>query len=375
MNSLFIQACVTGNLEECKSISEQKVIPPITPITPITKEKGMIWASAAGHVEIIRFLLDEHPPSIDTRNRALEMAVSNGHLPVVRFWRDHGVTNRKAITGSITNGHLSVVQYFLSHEEYSPDQLRVFCTSAIINGHADILALLLDSGAPQLEEYIIEALNHQRVDIFHLLVRRGVGHIPIECVYCCYKADMAREILDSGHVEVDLMRWMKDCITFGVNDEDTMEMVRLLLERGCDPYRTLIYAIGKESESIVKLVLDFRAIDIHQNDNKVLKTALCSTAPILRLILSHGAIFRVGMPTSELEACLDQTYINGEREALILSFLPDSDLMKLAEDTGSDTLRSRISDVYLKRQYIQDTLSRAGVCKDVCGIILNTSTL
>ena len=128
-------AAMNGILENVAFLASQganvnhKTPPPPKPPylslqDPILASKSALWsssllhvASQGGHVQLVKFLLEQNASSLETNAlnlTALHIAAEHGHLEVVRILRERGgQVDQLALHHAAKNGHAAVVQYLL----------------------------------------------------------------------------------------------------------------------------------------------------------------------------------------------------------------------------------------------------------------------
>lgn len=113
-----------------------------------TKNDALIYAGGSGHLEFVKFLLD-NVANIHTKDdSALIQASKNGHLKVVNFLLDRGANihalDDAALRLSSQEGHLEVVKLLLDKGAYIHAGNNYALIYASWNGHSKVVNFLLD---------------------------------------------------------------------------------------------------------------------------------------------------------------------------------------------------------------------------------------
>ncbi len=115
------------------------------------KDKGLRWASANGHLAVVKYLVERGADIHTDNNIALSFASENGHLPVVKYLvknkADIRADNDYALRHASEYGHLPVVKYLVERgadiHALNDDALRI----ASYNGHLPVVKYLVEHKA------------------------------------------------------------------------------------------------------------------------------------------------------------------------------------------------------------------------------------
>jgi len=115
------------------------------------KTRALRIASATGHTEVVRLLLDSGANMYTCGDCALQSASENGHIEVVRLLLDRGAylhTRRDcALRVASSNGHIEVVRLLLDRGAHFYTRSHGALRSASANRHPDVVRLLLEYGS------------------------------------------------------------------------------------------------------------------------------------------------------------------------------------------------------------------------------------
>ena len=191
---------------------------------------ALMFASSAGHMEIVRLLLEA---SADKNVRdengmtALMLASSAGHVEIAGLLLEAGasknlsstLTGRTALMFASSAGHVETVRLLL--EAGADKNLRSMPSSrtalmfASLNGYVEVVRLLLSDGADKNEK----DWNGKTA----LMLASSAGHVEIVRLLLDAGADKNRMSLPFGRTALML-----------ASSEGHVEIVRLLLEAGAD---------------------------------------------------------------------------------------------------------------------------------------------
>ena len=84
-----------------------------------SKNRALMSASEEGHLEIVKYLVENGADVTVEDNFPVRSASEDGHLSVVKYLTEHGAditaTNNFAVIHASRNGHLPVVKYLVEH--------------------------------------------------------------------------------------------------------------------------------------------------------------------------------------------------------------------------------------------------------------------
>ena len=274
--------------------------------TDATSRTPLSWAAEKGHTDVIKLLLE--PPgkttstanidSVDTHNRTpLSWAAGAGHDPVVKILLSQGADPTlksklfgSPITWAAREGHkkvfLTLLESNLIQEkdmlDHNGGSLMHLAAS---NGKLEIIKLLLDHPDPALndpnklnktgENSILIASSYGHDDIVRILLNHG-ARVDIKMPYSGHTA-LTFAIQFGYWVTVDmLIKHDKNVLRTKTAEDYTplfvavceghYEIVKLLLDNGCDPdmhptrkrHHTLLHAAADAGHFLVlKLVLKY----------------------------------------------------------------------------------------------------------------------
>jgi len=161
-------ACRHNRLEIAKYLINRGVNP--------TSDINIQAASEHGHTEIVRLLLKHGANPTVNNNLAILSASKNDHIDVVRLLLQNDskytvVTTalNRAIKLATAMGHLEVVRALLEYGADPTDEDNYAIKHASVNGYLEIVRLLLQKGAKPIDYAIIYASGLDRIKIIELL--------------------------------------------------------------------------------------------------------------------------------------------------------------------------------------------------------------
>jgi hypothetical protein len=135
---------------------------------PYDEEESCKQATAGGHLDCLRFLVDKVEPSRDTEKEAALQAAAYGHLDIVKYF----VEERKiwddlklcCVKNAAMHGRIDCLNY-LVEEAKVPLNDWEYIAFARYFGHPDCVNYLLEKGSPEPtdEEYaaFVEDMKEQ----------------------------------------------------------------------------------------------------------------------------------------------------------------------------------------------------------------------
>ena len=151
------------------------------------------WASANGHLEIVRLLLEAQKPCTI---RALGWASLNGHAEIVKLLL---AANKSCTTEALDyasdGGHIEVVKLLLKAGSPYSDCTTLAFNCALLYGYTKIIKLLLAANKPCATDALDWASLYGHIEIVKLLLAAGSPYSD-----CTYRAlDWASV---NGHTEI-----------------------------------------------------------------------------------------------------------------------------------------------------------------------------
>lgn len=141
---LFIKAAEHGNIDVLQRV---RIFPSLYIIN-----EAFLYAAYAGHVDVVRFLVNKGA-SISYRNEAaLRFAAGKMHHQVVSFLLQQGAKATEAFRIAAFAGNTSAAQFLFSNVLDRNDLvlLQSAVQLASENGHLDIVKYLFANGAEQI---------------------------------------------------------------------------------------------------------------------------------------------------------------------------------------------------------------------------------
>ena len=195
----IFKACSAGNLELVKQL--------ITRNGFDVRHYSVRWASAYGHLEIVKYLVSQGANVCYNNNIAVRYAAVNGHLEVVKYLVSQGANvranNDYAIRFASQFGHLEIVKYLVSQgadicintvcnvsERGNLELIKYFVSqgldikandniairSASAYGHLEFIKYLVSQGADVRaanDDVIITASLNGHLEVVKYLVSQG----------------------------------------------------------------------------------------------------------------------------------------------------------------------------------------------------------
>ena len=135
-------------------------------------EEALLTASTNGNLEIMKYLVEEEGVDVGAfKNNSLIWTARKGHFEAFKYLHEKGADIKRddeALKAAVSNGKTEIVEYILKHDEES--DLRYPLILAAHYGHADIAKILVEAGADNIEEALIEATTMYKGDVVKYLV-------------------------------------------------------------------------------------------------------------------------------------------------------------------------------------------------------------
>lgn len=163
----IFEAASKGSLEDTKAIY-QRVQPWHEDVSKIAIAK----AALAGHIQIVRFLIENESEALGGRcpydGTAMENAAINGHMEIVQYLFEKGLRprNATAIVNAARHGHIHVVKYLL---EKGCPRSAMAIVEAATNGHLAIVQYLCENKCPYDNDTLVGAARNNHLHIVRYL--------------------------------------------------------------------------------------------------------------------------------------------------------------------------------------------------------------
>lgn len=247
-------------------------IPAADPMGALT---ALLFAARQGALDVVRVLVaagaDVHQTSVDGSSPLL-VAAQNGHYEIARFLLDHGANPNQANRNGWTPLYLAVT---------NRNALTTAVPAPSAEGVLDFIKMLLDGGADPNHRIKAETEVHQANTSLWLkeagatpLLRAALcGDLTVVRLLLAYGADPLIGTFDNTTplMVASGVGWA-DGFTFEYSEDQTLELVKLLLDTGAgvndaneDGITALHGAAYKGANNVVQLLVD-RGADLAAKD-------------------------------------------------------------------------------------------------------------
>jgi ankyrin repeat protein len=131
-------------------------------------DMALKYAAGQGHLDVVQFLFGKGAKKLQ---EALWDSVWNNHLEVVKFLKSQGVDDRWTLPFAAELGHLDLVK-FLSDGSSEKD-LNNALVEASHQGHLKVVEFLVDKGAKSLDESLSGAIRQGHKQVVDFLKSKG----------------------------------------------------------------------------------------------------------------------------------------------------------------------------------------------------------
>lgn len=276
-------------------------------------------AANAGHMEIVRYLLEFGVDTADALERSREnpiyLAISKGHMEIARLLFQHSglgtstpdTDDKRAFTLCLAAGcglesHVRQLlgygpldeQYLFKFPFVTPG-FRGPLEAAARNGHTEIAAQLLNERRvnPRREYPLLHAAQKGHEHIVKLLLDHGADH---DDDYCLDRASLYEAVEHE-----DVFRLL---VNRGVDLTDTM------YDEDGEPVTIMSLVIRRGKIALVELLLNNGVEMEEPDDNDLLRWAIEGGPAMLRYLLTRGLLTFPSTPS--------------ERQAAVMSAIRDS---------------------------------------------------
>jgi ankyrin repeat protein len=211
-NQALISASYNGHLDVVKYLVENGAK------ISAQRNKALIEASDGGHLDIVKYLVERGADVSAQRNQALIHASRKGRLDIVKYLAENGADvsarDNQALVHASRNGYLDIVKYLVERGADVSAQRNRALIAASYGGRLDIVKYLVERGAyvhaqdTEGDTALIGASEHGRLDIVKYLVERG--------------ADVRAENTEG------------DTALIRASEHGHLDIVKYLVERGAD---------------------------------------------------------------------------------------------------------------------------------------------
>jgi ankyrin repeat protein len=158
---LLYVACKCGHVEIVRFLLQ----------TQSPTHDAMITACEHGHLEIVQLLIEHGMSDFE---RYLHEATYSGNLQLVKFFFSRGVSDPSiALAMAAQEGYLhrrkAAVQYLLSFNSDQESKNKALLRASQY-GKIDIVRILVDSGANNIEDALKVGINHNRGEVIEFLL-------------------------------------------------------------------------------------------------------------------------------------------------------------------------------------------------------------
>ena len=206
-------------------------------IKEIAFERAVKW----GHLDIVKYLV-ENGIDIHTQNdQALKYACIHGRLEVVKYLIENGADISKVYENNMAvlievanNGYLNVIKYLLeiiNSTEYS----EMILLTACVKGHLNMVKYLVEKGTNihfLNEQSLWSACQQGHLDIVKYLIEKGavINDDMLECASSKGNLKIVKYLVERGaDVHANDEQTLKSAYAKGY-----MQTARYLVEQGAD---------------------------------------------------------------------------------------------------------------------------------------------
>eukprot|EP00036_Acanthoecidae_sp_10tr_P016488 CAMPEP_0206303040 /NCGR_PEP_ID=MMETSP0106_2-20121207/9032_1 /ASSEMBLY_ACC=CAM_ASM_000206 /TAXON_ID=81532 /ORGANISM="Acanthoeca-like sp., Strain 10tr" /LENGTH=737 /DNA_ID=CAMNT_0053733823 /DNA_START=349 /DNA_END=2562 /DNA_ORIENTATION=+ len=319
-------ACKLGHLDLVKFFFEHGATTEDRDRDPKRQGNALHYAAWGGHLDVLRWLLDEEGASLDdvdiVGNTALLYAVYGGHRHVVdelvrrgRSLQERNSKNHNALLQAACGGHLDLVKWLLD-QGFSLEDADLDGNTSLLfaawGGHLDLIHFLLANGSSLYEQnhnghsIFLSAANGGRIEIVEWLLEMGFsltetnnnGDTALLLAAYGGHRPLVERLLRLGASLTDRNGCGFSALLSAANGGQ-LEMAKWLLENGSsldecdnDGYTSLILAACGGNIELVRFLIEQGASLKERNsngDSALLLAAYCSHRDLVDWLLKNGA--------------------------------------------------------------------------------------
>ncbi|KAH8552701.1 ankyrin repeat-containing domain protein [Umbelopsis sp. PMI_123] len=145
----------------------------------VNEDCALRFAAAKGHTDVVKLLLDYGANATAQHSKALRQASKSGFEEVTKLLLDAGADPNASmgasLAGASVNGHLGVVQLLLSHGAHIDNRGGNRAVQlAIRDGHIDVVRELVKAGVDLESEETVKLLQRRgREDVLQAVIELG----------------------------------------------------------------------------------------------------------------------------------------------------------------------------------------------------------
>ena len=163
------------------------------------------YAAGSGHIECVKLLLNTGATSV---NSALELASEGGHAKCVDVLIDNGANSfHDALYFTAIEGHTECMRILLSKgSPIKTKQLNENLNDAAYKGNADILQLLIDHGANDLNQATWTSALRGHGECLRILIRNGANELeePLNGAAMKGHTECLKILMESGENDLKI---------------------------------------------------------------------------------------------------------------------------------------------------------------------------
>lgn len=248
-----------------------------------SKISALYHASENGHLQVVKYLVNENKNILDDNLDVIDNAAGYGHLNVVTFLVKNGIkicnNSDTSLCNAAENGYGEVVATLI-HENVSEGMEEMLQLSAL-NGHLDMVKYLVMVGADIRTDnyYVLNcAAENGHLDIVKYLVSIGANiHIEDDRVLCIAAKNGHLNIVEyllslGANIHTD-----NDAALCSAAESGYLDIVEFLLSKGAKIHTVDDYPLRFSAKNghleVVKLLLSKGAY-IHAQRDATLRNAV-----------------------------------------------------------------------------------------------------
>jgi ankyrin repeat protein len=231
--------------------------------TGFIKERSILCCAArCGNIDYVKLLIDEGDTMTNIDN-ALSVGARYGNIDIVKILISAGATNNDyVLIAGIRSGNIDLVKLLICKGDNNINNglSNIALTDAAKSGNIDLVKLLISNGATNINNVLYGGVRINNINMIKFAFAKGAV-------------------------------WERDLLPFAAESGCTLEVIKLLVDKGYDSFSNTLHAssgVGNNID-IVKFMLTKRDYTKEELDSALDSSVVNNNFNIVKLLISTGA--------------------------------------------------------------------------------------